>query len=578
MSDEMKARSPLWRKVALLTAIFAILPAGIIAISLLGANEAMIKVVSREVRLAAVTDITTQFEATLASAERDLSKVALALSDAALDRTMRIPLARTIVGASEYLEHVAIYDASGAWIDTIWGRDVPQLKLPESLDAAELSSLTPREVRMTLLPDRRLSVLMAFSPDGQRATGHALTHLDTGRIQARLEALVGEKFGGDASALFMMDRSGVITMHAEAARRGEALEDGGMLAWLLPMAKIPGLATSGEYSGEREWLVTAEPMQRVPWLVVARVTQAQAYAPLERMKLLVLLALAVTVVLSCIGALLFARQLTRPISALVRQCAALSRREFDARVSIKTRDELSVLGHTLNEAARELAESEEEIRQQQLIRADLGRYLPREIVESIAERRDLSALEGTRRHITVLFADIVDFTPLCESQPPEVVVTILNEFFTIATEIIFRHGGVVDKFVGDCVMAFWGAPEPSEDHAERALMAAEDLISWMDIGNAGWRERFGVELEVAIGAHSGVGLVGNVGSQSRIAYTVVGDVVNLAARLESIARPGQILISEACAQQAGDLFEIARIGTKTFPGMDGEVALCEVRL
>jgi class 3 adenylate cyclase len=296
------------------------------------------------------------------------------------------------------------------------------------------------------------------------------------------------------------------------------------------------------------------------------------------MKLMVLAALLVAGLLSVILAIVVSRQLTRPIRDLVKLCRAIASRDFDQRAQIETRDEMAMLGRTLNDAAGQLRDSEEELRRQQAIRADLGRYLPTEVVERIAEDGDLSELDGRREQVSILFADVVGFTQLCEQNEPDVVVAVLNELFTIITEIIFRHQGVVDKFIGDCVMAFWGAPDADPEHAFHAVSAAEDIISWLEIGNAGWREKYGVEIQLAVGVHSGDVIVGNVGSNNRVAYTVVGEAVNLAARLESIARPNQILTSRQTAELVADDFDIVHVGGRRMPGSDDEVELYEVRV
>jgi class 3 adenylate cyclase/methionine-rich copper-binding protein CopC len=574
---EQEIQVPLWRKLALLTATFAIIPAAVIAWSLLDANEAMIKQVSREVRLSATSEVSQQLDAALAGARGDSAKIALALSDPQLDKTLRIPLARTLVAGSDPLDHAAIFDAQGKWIDTITegGKSAPdypkQIELPLAEPLAKHGGLFA-------VKKGRAQLVTPLKPSPDKITGYLLTEVELDFLQAKLEELVNARFDGNAQSLLVLDRDGFVRAHVDDKQRGEKLGEDALLAWLMPMTTVKTVAVSGEFDGSERWLVTAKPLEEAPWLVVARVTQAEAYAPLVRMRWAVLVGLLLTTILSCIAALLLARRFTRPVSDLVKQCIALAQREFGARVHVDTRDEFSVLGHTLNHAAQSLAESEDEIRRQELIRAELGRYLPRNVVEQVSSGSDLDALRGRRAEVTVLFADIVGFTPLCESRPPEVIVAILNEFFTIATEIVFRHGGVVDKFVGDCVMAFWGAPSPDEEHAEKALMAAEDLISWLDVGNARWREQYGVEIEIAVGVHSGEALVGNVGSESRVAYTVIGEVVNLAARLESIARPNQILITSTTATLADDMFDIVQIGTRNFPGIDDEVMLCEVRL
>ena len=105
---------------------------------------------------------------------------------------------------------------------------------------------------------------------------------------------------------------------------------------------------------------------------------------------------------------------------------------------------------------------------------------------------------------------------------------------------MFRHGGTVDKFIGDCIMAVWGAPSAQDDHAARALAAAEDMMRFLETANEGWQEKYDVEIRLGIGVNSGEAIVGNVGSDKRMEYTVIGDVVNVAARLEAIAaaQPG----------------------------------------
>jgi class 3 adenylate cyclase len=184
----------------------------------------------------------------------------------------------------------------------------------------------------------------------------------------------------------------------------------------------------------------------------------------------------------------------------------------------------------------------------------------------VVRREQEMGLGGARRDITVLFADVVGFTPLSEKLAPEAIVDVLNDLFTILTEIVFRHGGTVDKFIGDCVMAFWGAPEAQEDHASRALDAAKDMLRFIEIGNARWKKKHGIEIQLAIGVNSGAAIVGNIGSEVRLEYTAIGEVVNLAARLEAIARPQQILLTSSTKDAAGDMHDFIDIGLQQLAG------------
>ena len=156
------------------------------------------------------------------------------------------------------------------------------------------------------------------------------------------------------------------------------------------------------------------------------------------------------------------------------------------------------------------------------------------------------------------------------------MVQLLNELFTVLTELVFRHGGTVDKFIGDCIMAVWGAPVEAADHADRALACAEDMMSFLETGRAQWRERFGVELRLAIGVNSGDAIVGNIGSDERMEYTVVGDVVNVAARLEALAAPDQVLVAEGTKALASDRFELRRLGARQLVGREKETEVYEL--
>jgi class 3 adenylate cyclase len=165
-----------------------------------------------------------------------------------------------------------------------------------------------------------------------------------------------------------------------------------------------------------------------------------------------------------------------------------------------------------------------------------------------------------------MFADVVAFTPLTEQHEPERVVAILNELFTFMTEIIFKHGGIIDKFIGDCVMAVFGAPTSRDDDALRAARAAEEMMRWLEVGNARWKKELGFELQMGIGINTGEAVVGNIGSNKRMEYTVIGDTVNVAARLEALARPGQILLTEVMAEAIEDEFDTASLGEHQLVG------------
>ncbi|MEM6994052.1 MAG: adenylate/guanylate cyclase domain-containing protein, partial [Myxococcota bacterium] len=312
------------------------------------------------------------------------------------------------------------------------------------------------------------------------------------------------------------------------------------------------------------------------WTVVAQVPHDIVYAPVYALRRVIAIAVAVAIVVALLSSIVLAQQLTSPLTQLSRFAEALSRRDFESKVTVRTSDELGLLGDVMTRAAEDLQTSEEKILAEEAIRADLRRYLPGDLVDKVVSREQNMALGGERRDVSVLFADVVSFTPLAQKLDPEDVVEILNDLFTIVTEIVFRHGGTVDKFIGDCVMAMWGAPGAMEHHAAAALEAAEEIKSWLEAGNARWQSRFGITVEVAIGVNSGSAVVGNVGSKTRMEYTAIGETVNVAARLEAIARPMQILLTDETRARAGEGFTFVPAGERTLAGREEPITLWEL--
>lgn len=185
-------------------------------------------------------------------------------------------------------------------------------------------------------------------------------------------------------------------------------------------------------------------------------------------------------------------------------------------------------------------------RQKRQIKALFGRYVSPDVFSHLVANPDVE-LGGQRREMSVLFSDIRGFTSASEKASPEAVVAQLNEYFTAMVEVLFRHQGTLDKFVGDMVMGLFGAPVADPRHADHAVAAAVEMVEVLDRLNAGWAARGMPPLDIGIGVNSGEMIAGNIGSTSIMSYTVIGDAVNLGARLESLNKEfgTRILISEA---------------------------------
>ncbi|HEX2669049.1 MAG TPA: adenylate/guanylate cyclase domain-containing protein [Gammaproteobacteria bacterium] len=228
--------------------------------------------------------------------------------------------------------------------------------------------------------------------------------------------------------------------------------------------------------------------------------------------------------------------------------------------------------------AMALAEYLRERRERQHAIGLFGRFLdPRVVDDLVKHRRDLLSEGAKSREVTLLFSDIRGFTTLSESRTPEQVVAILNRYFSKQVEVVFRHGGTVDKFIGDAIMAFWGAPLEDKDQARHAVAAALEMSAVLlefrkDLGDLA--EVF----DIGIGIHTGQAVVGFMGSENKLDYTAIGDSVNLASRIEGQTKGvARVLVSAATRERCGDAFDFTERGTYKVKGREQPVVLYEPR-
>lgn len=217
---------------------------------------------------------------------------------------------------------------------------------------------------------------------------------------------------------------------------------------------------------------------------------------------------------------LLSKSILRPIGDIKEGMDAIRRGDYDSRVPVTTSDELGELSAGFNEMAAGLAERER-------IREAFGTYLDREVAEYILGTEFETG--GVEIEVSLLFCDVRGFTQFAADSDAPDVVAALNRLFEELVPIVSRHGGHVDKFIGDGLLAVFGAPEPYPDHADRALAAAIEMAGCVRDGRAG-------ELEVGIGVNSGPVVAGNIGGAGRLNFSVIGDAVNVASRVESATR------------------------------------------
>lgn len=266
-------------------------------------------------------------------------------------------------------------------------------------------------------------------------------------------------------------------------------------------------------------------------------------APYENLSQTLLVIFILGFVFLVIGVLFISRTVTRPVYELASGAKRIEAGDFEKSVDIKNADEMGQLAKAFNGMAEGLAEKEK-------VRDLLGKVVSKEIADELLSKE--IELGGEEREITILFSDIRGFTTLCEGKSPEAILNILNEYFSEITRVIEEHGGVVDKFIGDAVMALFGAPLRQENAPGNAIAAAFDMLAVVEKVNQRFAARGQDTINIGIGINTGKVVLGNMGSQSRLNYTAIGDGVNIASRIESLCKDYSVplLVSESTKAQA----------------------------
>ena len=406
----------------------------------------------------------------------------------------------------------------------------------------------------------QLVAVPVFAPDviGFLLIGEAIDDRFAGRLKGST--------GTDVSFL-TQDR--VFASSWETAKRGRVIPS--------PTARSALLSTrtrtTSPFTVEDEtFLSLIVPVQSnlpQPLFALMQRSYDEALAPLRSLqRRLVVIGTA-----GLLGALLIgvalAGGIIAPLQGLVGGMREVLRGNLQYRSQIDRQDELGFIARSFNEMVDGLEERE-------LIRDTFGRFVSHEVAEAVLTGR--VPLQGGRRDVSILFQDIRGFTSLSERLDPTVLLGLLNQFFTEVVAAVEAEGGVVKQFLGDGVMALFGAPQPYPDHAERAVRAALGIVDRLKGLNETLREQGIGPLEIGVGIHTGAVIAGLIGPDNRVEYGVVGDAVNLASRVESLTREMEatILVSGDVAAQLGPGFKLGCTASMPVKGKSQPVQVVEV--
>lgn len=273
-----------------------------------------------------------------------------------------------------------------------------------------------------------------------------------------------------------------------------------------------------------------------------------------------------SIILALLLAYYLAKKVTLSLDHLCGVVADIGCGNLKARSTLISDDEFGTLSNQINDMCQGLQERER-------LKMSFARYVSKHIMEKIIHSETPLNLEGERRKVTLLFSDIRQFTQLAENLPPEQVVNLLNEYFEVMIEVIFSHSGTLDKFIGDGIMAEFGAPLDDSMQEIHAIQAAITMQKEVEKLCDRWEAENRPRIQMGIGIHTGEAVVGNIGSERRIEYTAIGDAVNVASRLEQATKilKTPILLSESTYLGAKDQFSFKDLGSMALPGRKEQI-------
>ena len=294
------------------------------------------------------------------------------------------------------------------------------------------------------------------------------------------------------------------------------------------------------------------------WYILVTVERESFYGSITQMVLRTALIFAVSLVLSVVLLIIFSSYLTKPLENVVEAIKKIiTTNDLSTKVTLQYKDETGRLGHFFNIMTGELEKAYTQMKRYALqavvsqhkevkIRNIFQKYVPKDVIDKFFTDPE-SMLVGENRVLAILFADIRSFTTISEGLAPDELVESLNKYFEYMVDEITEHGGIVDKYIGDAIMAFFGAPVQHKDDPLQAVLAGLDMIEKLKVFNI-WQKKNGRdEFKIGIGINYGVVTIGNIGSEKKMDYTVIGDMVNIASRMEGLTKlyHEPLLISES---------------------------------
>ncbi|HSL23759.1 MAG TPA: adenylate/guanylate cyclase domain-containing protein [Vicinamibacterales bacterium] len=392
-------------------------------------------------------------------------------------------------------------------------------------------------------------------------------------LQSELADLVGSlKFNASGYAA-MVDGDGQVVAHHDTARLERDVSSYPAVRRARETRTVGSVVALNDRGDEKLFVYrpidNPGTVERQPWVLLTEIDAAELVAPVRKLRKELAAAIGLLLIVSIVMAHQVTRSVNQPLHALGEFAHKIGSGDLTSRVPIEGRDIAGRLAATLNEMAAGLQERDH-------VKEVFGRYIATQVSDEILKGQvDLGGAEKT---VTVLFSDIRNFTGMSEQMTPQQVVSFLNDYFTEMVDAVFEHGGVLDKFLGDGLMAVFGSISDDPNHPRNAVLAALRMQALLAKINGVRAMSAKPPIAIGVGIHTDSVIVGNIGSRKRLEYTVVGDGVNTSSRLQALNKEfgTTILISETTHQAVSGEFECRQMPDTQLRGKTKDLKIYEV--
>ncbi|MDR0589430.1 MAG: HAMP domain-containing protein [Spirochaetaceae bacterium] len=389
----------------------------------------------------------------------------------------------------------------------------------------------------------------------------------------------------DTELIFALDGEGTVVMATS-----EFAVSADETAALLGLLEEAGDDLFNARIGGTERVIRTFHFTPFQWWILLSEENTAFYRDVDSITIQTLIMIGAASAAAVLMLLFFAKLLTTPLGRVVKTMdRIIGSTDLSARVEVEYRDETGQLAHTFNLMIAELEKAYSQIKRyafdavlarkkEQRIRQIFQKYVPKDLIDKFFAAPE-SMLVGDNRLLSVLFSDIRSFTTISEGMAPDDLVNSLNRYFSGQVDIIMNRNGIVDKYIGDAIMAFWGAPVKHDDDALQSVLSGLDMIDALRDFNEAQRELEKPEFRIGIGINYGTVTVGNIGSERKMDYTVIGDMVNLASRMEGLTKPyhQEILISETIHEEIKEKLPTRLLDTVAVKGKTRGVKIYTVK-